>query len=847
MNWQEDRDRYIDKLEDSKKAIDYILHIKSTFLQFSESNIEVEANRYKKQIDRYIDKLKKDKFEVAIVGLEKAGKSTFANALMKADFLPEAKQRCTFTTTIVEASNDDIAEVEFFTKDEFVKKFNDLLDYIEFSGAKFDSLSLEDIENHLNALSQTDPRRYEEISRSDTLDDINSIIAKRDDLNRYLDAKKLKLEGANLKEDIREYIVKEEIARAVKEISIKSSNLKGLNDLILYDVPGFDSPTKLHKKQAIDKMIDADAVLFVISIADRVSFVKSQIDVLNSVQDEYGQSLADKMLVFGNKIDVHIAFDGNGIDKNKSLSEINEYKELLKNELLKYKIFNENNIFFGSPLAYLESQQVIDSKSSISKMKILELESGIEAMLERLNQFFNYDRFNILVNILNKLIADIKQFLTLFLEQNKIDENNDDNLSGQMLNFVDEFWLPKRDILIQSLNELSNDMNSKAYQVDKLISEKISSDWIPKLLITDEIINHHHNRLASGSIKTQQPEKVNANIRDELYKNSVNGFIEICSTIAIEKNGEIQNKIKNLINSVLCGDKSLPTLQKVKEKLSLKIDELVGDFSYDKKSYTPLISRFANDILEILILNPITDKFEGTRVNKFLKSQKNIESIMIFDKNYNEELEFFEQDLVKRLLIQESLVDIEEIKKRLDNSLKDLFKVEDGEDEGFKKFKEDLAKTINDKKLSIKKVIKNIFNSPAMLKNMSEDNLNELQNLIDSSIENALEGLIKNAQVALNYKEVKDELNEDINSLEFILNNIVLKAVKIEEPFKHSIEYQIQAIKNDLESGKKLKSFVNSNIAKIESEKFAYIENRYKKSQEFNEVIQVCEEVVGKL
>ncbi len=846
MNWQQDREKYIEKLQDSKKAIDYIIHIKETFLHFSEDSLESEAIKYKKQLDRYIDKLKKDKFEVAIVGLEKAGKSTFANALMRADFLPEAKERCTFTTTIVEASSEDIAEIEFFSKEEFVKKFEDLLDYIEFNGAKFDSLTLGDIENHLNVLSQTDQRRYEEIIRSDTLDDINSIISKREDLNKYLGAKKLKLKGQNLKNDIKKYIVEEEIARAVKEISIKSSNLKALDNLILYDVPGFDSPTKLHKKQAIDKMIEADAVLFVVSVADRVSFVKSQIDVLNSVQDEYGQSLADKMIIFGNKIDVHIALDENGIDKNKSLSEISEYQRLLKSELIKYKIFNEKNLYFGSPLAYLEQEEILSSKSSVSKMKILELKSGIEEILTRLNEFFNYDRFNILVNILNKLIADIKLFLSEFLKNNRVDSDKE-SLTGQMLNFVDEFWLPKRDSLIQKLNELSNEMNLKAYEIDILISQKISNEWIPRLLISDEIINNHHNRLASGSIKTEQPEKVNVNLRDELYKKSVNGFIEICSTIAIEKNQNVKEKIKELMSEVMFDGKKLPSLESVKEKLHQKIEELVQDFSYDKKSYTPLISRFANDILEILILNPVTDKFEGTRVNKFLKSQKNIESIMIFDSNYNDELEFYEQDLVKRLLIQESVVNLDDIKRKLDNSLKDVFKIEGDEDENFKKFKEDLAKTINDKKLSIKKVIKNIYRSPAMLKRMGEDRYEELQNFIDKVHENALESLISNAEMALSYKDVKDEINEDINSLEFILNNIVLKAVKIEEPFKHSIEYQIQAIKNDLESGKKLKSFINSNIAKIESEKFAYIENRYKKSQEFNEVLTICEEVISKL
>lgn len=836
MNFQRDREKYIEKLESSKKAIDYIIHIKNRFFKYSNDKVEEEALKYKVQLDRYIDKLNRNKFEVAIVGLEKAGKSTFANALMKSDFLPEAKQRCTFTTTIVESSDRDIAEIEFFSKEEFIKKFDDLLSYIDFDGAKFDSLTLKDIENHLNTLAEKDERRYEEIARSDTLDDISSIVEKKDELKKFLSHEKLIIEDENLKEIVKNYIVKEEIARAVKEISIKSSNLKALDNLILYDVPGFDSPTKLHKKQAIDKMIDADVVLFVVSVADRVSFVKSQVDVLNQAKDEYGQSLSDKMLVFGNKIDVHTILSDIGVDKNSSLKEINEYKELLKKELVKYKIYNEKNLFFGSPLAFLEQEGVIESKSSLNKMKILELESGIEDILNRLREFFNVDRFNILVNILNKLISDIKRFLATFLEANRLDNTS---LTGELLNFVDEFWLPKRDILIQQLNELSNDLNSKNYKIDELISEKISIEWIKQLYIDDRVIQKHHNKLASGSIKTEQPEKVNVNIRDELYKKSISGFIDICSTVTIEKNQEIQDRIKNLMESIIFEGKIYPSLDNYRIKLKEQIDILTEDFTYDKKSYTPLLSRFANDILEILILNPITDKFEGTRINKFLKSQKNMESITIFDEHYDEKLNLFEQDLIKRLLTQESS-NIDDIKRKL-HSLREFFE----SDEEFENFVSDLAITIRDKNLSTKKVIKNIKQSPKTLQNMND--LDKLTNFIDTSIPDALERLISNADIALNYSDVKDEINEDINSLEFIINSIILKAVKIEEPFKHSIEYQIQAIKNDLESGKVLKSFINQNIDKIEDERFTQIENRYRQSKEFNEVIKICEEVIEKL
>ena len=46
-------------------------------------------------------KLVNNTFEVSIVGLEKSGKSTFANAFMGIDILPTKDERCTYTTTSI--------------------------------------------------------------------------------------------------------------------------------------------------------------------------------------------------------------------------------------------------------------------------------------------------------------------------------------------------------------------------------------------------------------------------------------------------------------------------------------------------------------------------------------------------------------------------------------------------------------------------------------------------------------------------------------------------------------------------------------------------------------------------
>ena len=83
---------------------------------------------------KYRHKLASNEFEIAIVGLEKAGKSTFANALIKSNILPSAPERCTFTSTRL-VSGSDRATVEFYTEAEFEAIFQALLKEVGYGAA----------------------------------------------------------------------------------------------------------------------------------------------------------------------------------------------------------------------------------------------------------------------------------------------------------------------------------------------------------------------------------------------------------------------------------------------------------------------------------------------------------------------------------------------------------------------------------------------------------------------------------------------------------------------------------------------------------------------------------------
>ena len=101
----QEREEYITKLKDQIKAINDILKMDLGTVISTELRKQLRALKYEAEI--VLHKLVNNEFEIAIVGLEKAGKSTFANALMESNLLPAKDLRCTFTSTQIEYSGDD--------------------------------------------------------------------------------------------------------------------------------------------------------------------------------------------------------------------------------------------------------------------------------------------------------------------------------------------------------------------------------------------------------------------------------------------------------------------------------------------------------------------------------------------------------------------------------------------------------------------------------------------------------------------------------------------------------------------------------------------------------------------
>lgn len=789
-------EKYTDILDEIGKIKDRVLIEDSSKNLFNKINNKLKSRK---------ERLKKPKFEVAIIGLEKAGKSTFANALLKDDYLPQAPNRCTYTTTTIESSKENNrATISFYTKNEFLESFQATCKDIELQNIDFETITLDSFEKILQEKSAL-------FQNSNNADDIRAIIKNRDDIKKYLD-KSNEIIESNIKNSIKPFIVDEKIARAVKNINILSNEFKDFDDMVLYDVPGFDSPTKFHMEQAKKYLLRADVVILLVSIADNVSFTKMLADYIKDVKDEDGTTLKRKLIIGATKFDFHIHNN-----KNEDLQGIEERKELLIKECKKFDIYKEENFFLTSPLSYLEGLKAMNSDKAHSKIINLGLDDGVLDIRNRVVDFFN----NEAIDVLKDAIAiDVQECKTFLLEFRK--NNNTEDLHEK----INE---EEYDLKIKKINEISKQLldivvdrqkfvkEQNDFNIQKSIIEKMETIWLDQIKISDEKRESLIKEITQDN--TEKVGEFQSKLRPVIYAKS----LELMKKMIAEA---IEDKSFNVINSFKEEILKVFNINSEKEnKLKEKLSEIIDKHSYNSKSYEPLLDRFLIDIFKIMIEYPIATSKNDERFKAFKESEQSIESLLVFDDSYDRELgSLYAQSLVKKILVHYEDIQFEDIKNKL-IQYKDLFVHNLSID--------DLASSLMNKKISLRTLDNFIEKSKDKLKNLVADSI--IHNISEFAPKNIYAELFDNAQKSHTYIQVQEEINKDIDLLKEIISNIVLKAAKIEKPFINSLNNQIESIRIDLNSDEsELKKLIDINIRFIARDEY----NNLKNDPILNEIIK---------
>lgn len=811
--------KLIQKIEQSNITLEQLINNNYRVRLLSSEQLK-KLEDIKSKNEKFKHKLESNEFEIAIVGLEKAGKSTFANALIKNNILPSAPERCTFTSTRL-ISGSDKASVQFYTESEFERIFQELLTEIEYptinqtnknrivkveltneekqelirlqtryqnivngslivgnkeeelknisnlinkleekregfdsqieSSAKkqtkgsFKTLDLNTFEHYFNTLEEKNPILYKNhVGKTD--EEIKDILKCRDRLN--LSGETKSFSGKELKTDIFQSYIKGEQQgtdtskpRSVRSIEIESSELKQLDNAIIYDVPGFDSPTKIHIRQTEERLKAADAIILVTNVGTNPSLQGTTLSVITKNTDEDGIALRDKLFVFGNQL-----------DRVNNEEHLQGNTNILINDVEKYKIGERKRIFTGSAFKYLSDEKIIP------EVKLRHnIDSGIDNIRTALIQYYQTERFEILkrkVDTNNKLMqatledilknSDFDENFSQTSEQAKITKSayntTEKSLKWELQKLRDEL---KKEILdeLYFTHKFRHSIYNEAYFIE-LNDEKFEQQRI----------------LHDDSVRLDLAiSKINQKIREDIHKEYLEEFTHLIKLMTDDKAKEIEIRLLRIFTSAICQD--YPAIYVEIEPLcKTYIQKVTREVAHSENSFTYLLERFSRDIFDILLSAPVLSQ---DRTNRYKESQK---EYTYLDSYYSSGA----GHLINLILIQkkQSLFNLDNIGS-LANVAQNIIST---------------ASSINGTTIAINKL---------------KDIVNLLQNTTSTFTIKDISGInsiLEQAKVSTTMEQVLTEINTDISNLKHVLEKAVIPASNLELAFLNGVDKQVKRL-----------------------------------------------------
>ncbi|WYL95869.1 MAG: dynamin family protein [Gloeotrichia echinulata IR180] len=546
---------------------------------------------------RQLERLKKREFRIAVVGLEKAGKSTFINAWLECDLLPAKGGRCTFTTTqiySVENESEQRLEVQAKTEAEFIN----LLKELEKANAQEDIKTIRENERTLQQV--------------------------RKEGNLTFPFTRLE----DIREPLKKYVADERYAHSVLEARLYTNKLAQAEGIVFYDVPGLDSGLAKHVDEAQEMLSDCDAVILVQRFT---SLREKELEIIKFTElGDKNVTVADKLFVFLSRI-----------DSLGSAEALKTHIQEASQDWLRRANLPSQRIVYGSAGAYLILNNLAGEQTKleigdISKIKadlqrltsitdeeILNKDgTGIPAIKEKIFNYINTERVAILKKrceaSINKIINTSEEIYTIVSrnysenpeEAKLFAENNRRVLFAEWWNHK---WVTiKADLQkyydASVVNKPLNNLTANSLTQIETFRERylqIVEKEIQKL--REETFKKKDTIFLANSNPEFDRMKANFAWRDDLYSDITKLLSEIAHQLALE----LQNEALSLVEymtSLLWGS------NQIKARL---IEKSEDDFlSKLENSLSVLFLRFARPVAEVLIRGPINS---DTR-HKIIKS-----------------------------------------------------------------------------------------------------------------------------------------------------------------------------------------------------------------------------------
>ncbi len=525
---------------------------------------------------------------MAVIGLEKAGKSALLNAWLGQEILPSARERCTFTSTEIwsaQTEQDQLLFIQYYSKEEIAQlqeqRKSALDNTLGDKERKEIQEDFEDTEKHLQAIHEFTKQKN---GYTQAFIDISEI-------NDQLQSAVFKNRAQSL---------------AIKRIQLKTVRLRSDRDIIFHDVPGFNSGIQMHSEQAIDRLKGCDAIIYAKEMKQpSITGPEKEILVIADTEDP-NIKVSDKIFVVLTQAD---ALD-DPIDFKETLIKHRNYWPSVPERRMIPVCARSHLVESGIPSEdTLRRSKAADDKNKLKKLGITD---GVLILKDTVNYYIDHERSEVLQKRCDALVNNIRYYAAEILgkleplyENIAEGEAEEDDLLGKEFNqwWGREWQRIKKDFDVWYAESIQGRKEADAISAEHqelatlhaAYDEKI--DGLLSNLTTGQMDELKRIYTAGRTISMPDPREGNYKIREELFR-------EIQQKFETELTDQLAQSLQVLIDQIAHKTQSLLWETHDVRKTLLDADENIEQARI-RHGFQVLFLRFGRVAVEAFIAKPL--------------------------------------------------------------------------------------------------------------------------------------------------------------------------------------------------------------------------------------------------